>query len=40
MYEEHLNKKYNEWTIVKFSHKDKHNHPFLNVSVLVEIKIQ
>lgn len=28
MYEEHLNKKYNEWTIVKFSHKDKHNHPF------------
>lgn len=26
MYEEHLNKKYNEWTIVKFSHKDKHNH--------------
>lgn len=28
MYEEHLNKKYNEWTIVKFSHKDKHNHLF------------
>lgn len=30
MYEEYLNKKYNEWTVVSFSHKDKYNHPFFN----------
>ena len=30
MYEEYLNKKYNEWTIISFSHKDKYNHPFFN----------
>lgn len=30
MYEEYLNKKYNEWTIISFSHKDKNKRPFFN----------
>ena len=28
MYEEYLNKTFNNWTIIQFSYKDKYNHPY------------